>query len=410
MRDRSHDSLNALNLFVAAMQTGFGAFLPLYLADHGWTAGGVGAALGIGTAAAVVAQVPGGMLVDWTGRKRAAAAAAIVLISLAAVAIGIGPTRLVVFIALAAQGAASAVLNPAIAAVSLAIAPPGTLGDRFGRNVRFQALGSAAAALAMGLMGTLLSPTAILALAALGGLAALAALTLVAATAVIRSDHAAIVPSRLGTHAPKRAVAAAYGVLIFALVMALFQLGNAGMLPVVTHRLADQVGRAAAVVLAAGIAVPQLIGAAIAPAIGRLAEASGRRRVLMLGLLPLPLRAALFALPLPAGAAFIPIQAMDGISAAVLGTMVPLIAADLTRHSGRFNLALGVIGLAGSLGSVLSTAGGGALATRAGTVPALGLFMLCGTGALALTALMLPETSRHPISHPPQHGAIAHAD
>ena len=38
------------------------------------------------------------------------------------------------------------------------------------------------------------------------------------------------------------------------------------------------------------------------------------------------------------------VQVLDGITAAMLGVMVPLIIADLTRGTGRFNLAQGVIG------------------------------------------------------------------
>ena len=40
------------------------------------------------------------------------------------------------------------------------------------------------------------------------------------------------------------------------------------------------------------------------------------------------------------------VQLLDGISAAVLGVMVPLIIADLTRGTGHFNLAQGVVGTA----------------------------------------------------------------
>ncbi len=39
------------------------------------------------------------------------------------------------------------------------------------------------------------------------------------------------------------------------------------------------------------------------------------------------------------------VQVFDGISAAVLGVLVPLTVADLTRNTGRFNLVQGIIGM-----------------------------------------------------------------
>jgi hypothetical protein len=56
--------LNGLNFFVADMLTGFGPFVTIYLAANGWHPADIGFALSIGTMAAIVGQVPAGMLVD----------------------------------------------------------------------------------------------------------------------------------------------------------------------------------------------------------------------------------------------------------------------------------------------------------------------------------------------------------
>src|SRR6201987_6281662 len=73
---RSLRGLDWLNFFVANFQTGFGPFISVYLAGVGWTQGAIGAALSAGTVAGMVSQVPGGILVDAVGSKRAAAATA----------------------------------------------------------------------------------------------------------------------------------------------------------------------------------------------------------------------------------------------------------------------------------------------------------------------------------------------
>src|ERR1700722_9946402 len=121
MPDRSLANLNWLNLFVAQMQLGFGAFLSVYLTTHHWTRTDIGFALSLGTVTGMVAQIPAGALVDAIDRKRTVAGAAISVIAAAALVIGIWPLTLPVMLAEILQGAASCVLAPAIAAITLAL-------------------------------------------------------------------------------------------------------------------------------------------------------------------------------------------------------------------------------------------------------------------------------------------------
>ena len=76
----SLSGLNWLNLLVALMQTGFGAFLSVYLTTHGWSAAEIGFALSLAAITAMVAQVPAGMMVDAAHDKRHAAAIAIAIV------------------------------------------------------------------------------------------------------------------------------------------------------------------------------------------------------------------------------------------------------------------------------------------------------------------------------------------
>src|SRR6202044_805101 len=94
--------------------------------------------------------------------------------------------------------------------------------------------------------------------------------------------------------------------------------------------------------------------ASIAPWVGRLTQRIGRRPVLIVGFAAVPIRGLLFAMlpgALPLGLS----QALDGVSAAVFGLMLPLIAADLTTRTGYLNFAIGWFGLASGLGATLST-------------------------------------------------------
>jgi MFS family permease len=86
------------------------------------------------------------------------------------------------------------------------------------------------------------------------------------------------------------------------------------------------------------------------------------------------------------------IQLLDGISAAVLGVMFPLVVADITRGTGRFNLGLGLVGSAMGIGASVSTVLAGYLIDDFGRSSAfLGLGAIALLG-LALVWLAMPET------------------
>src|SRR5205807_1982028 len=94
----------------------------------------------------------------------------------------------------------------------------------------------------------------------------------------------------------------------------------------------------ATLILSICIFAPQLVVAAIAPWVGGQAQSWGRRPLLLLCFVALSIRCAVFAAtnePYFVVAA----QLLDGISAATLGVLVPLVIADVMRGSGHFNFA-----------------------------------------------------------------------
>jgi MFS family permease len=395
--DRSLTNLNRLDLFVAQMQLGFGAFLSVYLTTHLWTRTDIGFALSVGTVTGMVAQIPAGALVDAVDSKRGLAGAAILAIAAAALIIAIWPLHSPVLLAEILQGGASCVLAPAIAAITLALAQPDRLAERFGRNVRFAAIGSILAAAVMGAVGYWFTHRAIFCLAAVCGLAALAALRGISAADLEEmprlSEHIAAAPPRrrTGPVVSIWQVITGRSLLVFAGCMMLFQLGSAAMLPIAANAASIATGQVADLVIGAAIIVPQAVAALLSPPLGRVAQQWGRRPVLLLGLAALPLRALLFA---SNGDSYLMVgfQALDGISAAVLGMMVPLVVADITRRRGRFNLSMGVVLLAMGIGATLSTTLAGAIADRFGNAAT---FLALGGAGLAACALMwgmLPET------------------
>jgi MFS family permease len=112
----------------------------------------------------------------------------------------------------------------------------------------------------------------------------------------------------------------------------------------------------------------------------------------------LALRALLFAL-VANPYCVVAIQILDGICATVLGVLLPLVVADITEGSGRFNLGLGVVGSAVGIGASLSTALAGYGIDHFGsavTFGALAALAVCGLGLLRLLPETRPPTARQP--------------
>ncbi len=67
---RARAPLEALNFFMADMQAGIGPFLGVFLQQHGWATGAIGAVMSLGGVAEVACAAPAGALMDASSRKR----------------------------------------------------------------------------------------------------------------------------------------------------------------------------------------------------------------------------------------------------------------------------------------------------------------------------------------------------
>jgi len=395
-RSPSPESLRGLDWFVfflADVQTGFGPFISVYLTTQAWTQTDIGLALTVGGLVALAGQMPGGAIVDAARSEKFVAAISIVAIAASALALVAAPVFPVVLLSQIVHSAASCVLGPALAAISLGLVGHALIGERLGRNARFAAIGNGLAAGAMGACGYFISNHFVFIATALLAAPALWALRR------IRSDEIDVEGAHGGPH-PGGLKPLAAGLLRLArdrrlLALAgcvlLFHLANAAMLPLMGSVVTTRSARWATVLIAGCIIVPQAAVAAFSPWVGRRAQLWGRRPMLLAGFAALCVRGMLFA-----GVAnpylLVGVQLLDGVAAAVMGVMVPLIVADVTRGTGRFNLALGFIGSAVGIGASASTTLAGYLSDHFGS--SIAFFGLAGIAAvgLALASAALPET------------------
>ena len=385
--------LDWLNFFVANFQTGFGPFISVYLTSAGWTQSAIGAALSTGTIASMASQVPAGALVDAMRNKRMTAAAAIATIGISALAIGLWPHFLAITAAEILHSFASAILGPAIAAITLVLVDPSAFGERLGRNARYAAIGNAVAAGLMGICASYLGDRAVFVFAAVLAIPALAAL------AALREADSAPHRPRLSTshRVPARPRNRSWqfpfdGRLIaFAVCAVLFHLANAAMLPIAAAAVTKWAESEAGLIIAACIVGPQLVTALLSPWAGRAAEAWGRRPVLLLGFSALPIRAILLACTADPNLIII-IQLFDGLGAAVFGVLFPLIVADIARDTGHYTTSLGLVGLATGGGATVSTVLAGIVADDFGVGAAFLSLAAVGLIATASVWTFMPET------------------
>ena len=383
--------LDWLNFFVANIQTGFGPFVAVYLTTQGWTQTSIGVALSLGTIAAMASQVPAGALVDAISNKASVALFSVLAFSISAVLFAVWPVPLGVYTGEVLHGFSSVTLGPAIAAMSLAIAGPAMLGLRLGRNARFAAIGTAIGAALMGACGYYVSERAVFFLtAAITAPAIISLLPL----AGVGEPPSSTRRTEAGPPAGRERVVRLLTnrtLLTFALCAMLFTLANAAMLPLAGNALTKHAGSAANLLIAACIVLPQFIVAVVSPRIGQLAQARGRRLVLLIGFSMLPLRGLLFAL-VTNPVSVVLIQALDGIAATCFGVLVPLVTSDITARSGHFNLSLGFIGLAIGLGATASTSLAGWVADWFGTTAAFASLAGVGLAATLLVWQAMPDT------------------
>jgi hypothetical protein len=339
--------------------------------------------------------MPGGAIVDAARSERLVAGLAIATIGCAALGYAAWPIFPVVVTAATLHAAASCVLGPAIAAISLGLVGPLAIGERLGRNARFASLGNGVAAAVMGTCGYFLSSRSVFLVTFMLAIPTLLSLSRIREDEVdVASCHGEVArPEPDPKSTSVLTLVRQRPLLIFAVSMLLLQLANAAMLPLMAGVVTTRSSQWAPVLIAACIIVPQAIVALMSPTVGAKAQAWGRRPILLIGFAALAIRGLLFA-TVHDPYLLVAVQLFDGITAAVFSVMVPLIVADVAFGSGHFNLAQGIVGTAVGIGASLSTVLAGYVSDKFGSnVAFTGLAAVAALG-LAMIWLVMPETRR----------------
>ena len=399
--------LSWLNFFAAAMQTGFGPFIGVYLTGAGWSQTGIGFALSIGTVTGLLAQLPAGAVIDHSHHKRGLVAASLVMLAISTAMLAGEPTRGWIWGSQVLHALASVAIAPAIATITLALCGHDAYSRWLGVNARFSSMGAASTAALLGGCATYFSPREIFLASTMLSVPALAAIFAIRSAGRVKVEHPVLrrLRERPAQCCDPWTILRDPVLRVFGAAVLLFHVANAAMLSLALNALtanarltSDFATKGLGVsdshigyVVAGAIFVPQIVVAVASPGIGAAAQSWGRRPILLAGFAALPLRGLLFA-AMPDGDALLAIQLLDGVSAAVLGLMVPLIAADATRDNGNMTLAISSFGLAAGMGAAVSTTLAGSIADWFGMPAAFLALSAVGALALAVLFVVMPET------------------
>ena len=397
---RSLLGLDGLNFLMADVRDGLGPYLSVFLkGSQGWQPGDIGVAMAASSVAAAVFQIPAGLLVDSLRAKRLLVAASGVGVAAGCLLIAFHPRFLSVIAAQVVVGGASAIIPPALAALSLGLVGRKRLDARISRNEGFNHGGNFVAAALAGTLGQRLGYSWIFYLVCAFAAASAVVVNLINS----REIDDDLARGGGGEEAEKEAgggskptgikdLLARRDLRVFLVSVVLFHFGNAAMLPMAGQVLAKTHPGTDVTALSACIVAAQLVMIGVAAAVGwAIRRGVGRKALFLVALGVLPVRGALFCLTSsPVGV--VAIQLLDGVAAGVFGVISVLIAADLMRGTGRFNLAQGLVALAVGAGAGLSNVVSGYIVQAFGYPAGFLSLAAVAVAALVFFWLFMPET------------------
>ncbi len=398
--------LDGLNFLMADVRDGVGPFLSVFLkGGQHWPAGQIGIAMGASSIAAAFCQIPAGLLVDSIRAKRGLVAGSGLLVALGCLAIALLPNLSVVVGAQVLLGAASAIIPPALAALSLGLVGRKHFPARISRNEGFNHGGNFTAALLAGTVGQRLGYHWLFYFVCGFAVASACIVTLIQPQEIDHEiarggeDRKNFPPARQDSRSQQRGGALPLSkllqkrdLLIFLASVILFHLGNAAMLPMAGQVLAQKHPDADISALSACIIAAQLVMVGVAAAVGwALRRGIGWKTIFLVALVILPIRGILFSLT-DSPILVVAIQVLDGVAAGIFGVISIVIAADLMHGTGRFNLAQGLVALSTGIGAGISNFTAGFVVQSFGYPASFLTLAAIALSALVFFGLLMPET------------------
>ncbi|MEC5404661.1 MFS transporter [Paraburkholderia sp. MPAMCS5] len=384
--------LLAVSFFAADVQAGAGPFLGIYLQQHGWSAGMIGTVLTLGAIVSVLVTAPAGALVDAISQRRAVVVGASALTVAAAFVIWLSRGFWPIALSQIATAVAGSVMGTALTGLTLGMTGQKNFDRLYGRTQVANHAGNIVAAALSGAVGWWLGIVWVFMLGAAFGVACIVSVLLIPARAVHRNYARGLAheddKDRSQVRADSRRVLLrSRPLLLLAIVLAAFSLGNSVMLPLYSMAEAAAHHGSASQITAANIIISQIVMLIAAVYASRLIRRWGFWWVILVTLVTLPLRAVTAAW-LTATWGIVPVQIFDGLGSGLQSVAIPAMVVHLLHGSGRVNLGQGAVKSVEAAGGCLSPLLGGWLASRFGYPIA---FMALGSLAFISLAVWIAQ-------------------
>ena len=395
--------LDALNFVMSDVRGALGPYLVVFLVtQQHWSQASVGLVTTIGGLLGLVGQLPIGMAIDVTRAKRALVVAAIAVLAVGATVIFFLPTFWPVLLANTLMAIVGDVFAPALAAITLGLYTRETLARRTGRSGAYDHAGNVAMAVLAGVVGYFFTQRAVFLFVPIFSLLAIALVLAIPGDAIDHARARGADPLQ-GLHAdpaePRPAfkpmgwlsLARMRGLAIFAGCALLFTFANSPLVPLVGQKLALANPDWATALTSACIIAAQVVMIPTAILVGWKADSWGRKPFFLVAFAVLPLRAVLYTLS-DNTMWLLGVQLLDGVAAGIFMAMLPLLVADITWGTGRYNMALGGVITMQGIGGSLSGIASGLIVDRFGYSPAFLTLGCVAAVACAAFFLFMPET------------------
>ncbi|MBI3692317.1 MAG: MFS transporter, partial [Mycolicibacterium aromaticivorans] len=269
---RSLWALNAVNFFIADVQSGLGPFLGVYLINqHGWNPASIGVVMTLGGAIGLFFNAPAGALIDSTRHKRALLACAALLTAIGTFIVTLTPSLAVVTAAQVMTGLGGVVVGPVIAAIALGLVGPGRYAAQTGQMTAFNHAGNVVGSTIAGFAGYLVSLRLGFWLASMFGILVVITTLMIKSTLINDEVARGLAARDVGADRPSGLLLLLRNrpLLVLSAVVGLWQLANGAMLPIAGQRLAIGDAHSGALYQAALIIVAQIVMIPMALLTGR---------------------------------------------------------------------------------------------------------------------------------------------
>ncbi|WP_132252031.1 MFS transporter [Methylobacterium segetis] len=398
--ERALRGLDALNFFLADVRDGLGPYLAIYLLavrgpEQGWNEATIGLVMTIAGIAGLIAQTPAGALIDRTNHKGAIVIAAAVAVTLSCLILPFVSNFYLVAATQSLAGIAGAIFPPALAAITLGVVGPKMFSKRIGRNEGFNHAGNATSAAIAGSTAYFFGPIVVFWLMAVLAAASIVAMLMIPAKAIDDDLARGLDCTETEDCEQPSGLAALFQnkyLLLFAVLCTAFHLANAAMLPSVGQLLTKISGKDHATsLIAVCIVAAQCVMVPVAVFVGAKADVIGRKPIFLVAFGVLALRGVLYTLS-DNPFWLVGVQCLDGIGAGIYGALFPIVVADLTRGTGRFNVAQGAVATAQGLGASFSASLAGVIIVAAGFSTAFLSLAAIAAAGFVVYLVMMPES------------------